>query len=117
MAWKYPELIDGDGYPTEEALLRIARFDTTEGDIEKFLDLVQAVWSYPDRFCRSKNKKTLYLSTGGWSGNESVIKAMKQNFFWFIAHSKWQRGGHYWFDLKPYMLKRGKKKCSTKVTK
>ena len=105
---KDKELFDSDGYPTEMALFRVAKFDTVHGDIEEFLSLIQALWSYPDRFCRRGN--TLYLSTGGWSGNESVIKAMRENIFFFIAHSKWQRGGHFWFDLKAYKKPKKKKK-------
>jgi hypothetical protein len=97
-----PELFDGDGYPTEDALLQVARHDTLK-DLDGFLALIQALWSYPDRFVLDGD--TLYLSTGGWSGNESVISSMKQNFFFFIAHKEWKRGGHFWFDLKGYTVK------------
>ena len=47
------------------------------------------------------------VSTGGWSGNESIIGAMKENtdyLYTFIAFA-WRRGGHYewripneWYD-------------------
>ena len=95
-------IIDTDGYPTQEALLKVSRFDAVK-DIDGFLNLIRLLWSYPDRFVLRGN--TLYLSTGGWSGNENVIEAMKHNFFFFVAHKKWLRGGHYWFDIKGFKRK------------
>lgn len=93
------ELFDEDGYPTQEALLEVSRFDSVK-DIDGFLALIKSLWSYPDRFCLTGDE--LYLSTGGWSGNESVIEAMKQNFFFFIAHTQWKRGGHFWFSIQGF---------------
>ena len=93
------ELFDNDGYPTQEALLEVSRFDSVK-DIDGYMNLIKSLWSYPDRFVL--NDSELYLSTGGWSGNESVIAAMKENFFFFIAHTKWIRGGHFWFSLKGF---------------
>lgn len=92
------EKVDENGYPTSEALLEVARYDVIKQGIHGYLKLIKSLWYYPDRFILKKDE--LYLSTGGWSGNESVIESMRQNFFFFIAHTKWQRGGHYWFDLK-----------------
>lgn len=93
------KLLDEDGYPTQEALIEVARFDAIQ-NIDGFLSLIKSLWSYPDRFVLKDG--TLYLSTGGWSGNESVVEAMKQNFFFFVAHTKWERGGHFWFSLKVF---------------
>lgn len=40
------------------------------------------------------------ISTGGWSGNESLIRAMKQNrLLWFTTWQMSRRGGHYRFDV------------------
>lgn len=93
------DLIDKDGYPTKESLLEVARFDSIK-DIDGYMDLISSLWSYPDRFVLKGDE--LYLSTGGWSGNEDVIQAMRQNFFFFVAHTEWKRGGHYWFSLKGF---------------
>lgn len=95
------QLFDVDGYPTQEALLEVARFDAVK-DVKLFLGLIRSLWRYPDRFVLTDQE--LYLSTGGWSGNESVISAMEENFFFYIAHSQWKRGGHYWFDLKGFKI-------------
>ncbi len=116
---------DTDGYPTEESLKAIKEWDLIEGDagvypkVHALLDFVEKLWSYPDRFCWNKTtnyswvytefpsdrkykikSRKLYMSTGGWSGNESVIGALEQNFiFWAMYWWKHERGGHYWFEI------------------
>lgn len=86
-----------NNYPTDKQLEVIKNFDLIKHPVKEFLDYVQPLWEYPDRFCRTKHR--LYLSTGGWSGNESIISAMQQNYlFWGLYWQKSQRGGHYWFD-------------------
>jgi len=43
---------------------------------------------------------TLSLSTGGWSGNEDIIRALKKNFiFWSMYWQMNRRGGHYQFKI------------------
>lgn len=38
-------------------------------------------------------------STGGWSGNESIIGAMQKNrMVWNFLWEQSRRGGHYVFD-------------------
>ena len=97
MATPMPEF-DSDGYPTDETLRRIREWPAeTLHDLPAF---VCKAWSYPDRAVLDDNKNTLYLSTGGWSGNESIIGALQaSHIFWLFAWQQSQRGGHYWFDL------------------
>lgn len=88
--------MDDDGYPDDEELKRIAEWPYT--DIAGMLEFAQGLWSYPDRWWIEGD--TLHLSTGGWSGNESVVDAMAQNrMFWAISWVSSRRGGHYEFDL------------------
>ena len=90
---------DRDGYPTEEELEKIKKWDFK--DPIGLLNYVERLWSYPDRFVLTgKRVLRLYLSTGGWSGNESVVGALRQNLFWYFYWQKSQRGGHYWFKIK-----------------
>lgn len=101
-----------DGYPTKEALKRIKNWDWLKHhNLIEFLDFIKSLWQWEDRFVlRGKQVLKLYLSTGGWSGNESIIDALHNNFFWTAFWEKSIRGGHYWFkiDLKNLYSKRQK---------
>ena len=84
-------------YPTEQQLRTIKNWDLTKQSVSGLLDFVEPLWEYPERFIRRQH--TLYLSTGGWSGNEDIIASLHYNFlFWSMYWRKSQRGGHYWFN-------------------
>lgn len=109
-------------YPSEESLEVIKSWDLIDASYKKvhaLLDFVQALWEYPDRFYwykslyrkpyklmksdgtpdKTKYRK-LYLSTGGWSGNESIIRSLQENpLFWALYWEKSTVGGHYWFVI------------------
>lgn len=88
-----------DGYPTEEELAEIR----AETDVRKWFDLVRACWWCPEfgfhEVAGPEDVVTFRLSTGGWSGNEEVIAAMKENehWLWKRAWESTRRGGHYEF--------------------
>lgn len=89
-------MLDDDGYPTEEALKRIAEWPHT--DWPGLLEFTQPLWKYPDRWWTEGD--VLHLSTGGWSGNEDIIRAMQKNrIFWSMCWLSSRRGGWYEFDL------------------
>lgn len=73
---------DKDGYPTEETLQEIRQWKNENNqDAIDLLRYIQAAWYYPDR---AKDKDGLFVfSTGGWSGNESLIQALQENSIWF----------------------------------
>lgn len=88
--------MDDNGYPDDDELQRIE--DWPISDIEGLLEFAENLWTYPDRWNREEG--WLKISTGGWSGNESVIAALKANrLFWAICWFQSTRGGHYVFDL------------------
>lgn len=90
------DLLDDEGYPTDEALDCIERWPYIES--EQMLEFVRGLWSYPHFWIREGD--TLSISTGGWSGNESLVKAMKNNHaFWHMCWESSRRGGHYTFDM------------------
>jgi hypothetical protein len=99
---------DDDGYPTEEAIERVRKF---KGQPEELLALVRTGWHYGDwgwheeSACDddslNRSVHRYYLHTGGWSGNESLISAMENNFqFWMVVWVQSRRGGHYIFEVR-----------------
>lgn len=103
------EWLDKDGYPTEDALMRITKWEVI--DPIGCLDFVKDLWSYPDRvrdevrplpYDDTRTETVRCFSTGGWSGNESLIGAMKQNFGLRIVWVMSKRGGYHEYVLKEY---------------
>lgn len=89
-------MLDEDGYPTEEALKRIEEWPHT--DIAGLLAFVKRLWRYPNFWCEQGER--LCISTGGWSGNEDLIRAMESNrILWALCWHQSTRGGHYEFDV------------------
>lgn len=99
--------LDEDGYPTGAALeiIEIWPGDDCKGWF-KFIEGLWYFhhWGWTEGECMDDtfDRKAYYynISTAGWSGNESVIRAMKRN--WSLWHLTWEqsrRGGHYVFQL------------------
>jgi len=89
-AVKHPSF-DKDGYPTEETQLEIARWHYS--DLDGWLDYIREAWNH-DYGRIWVEAGMLRLATGGWSGNESIIRAMREHFI--LWHSVWEsshRGG------------------------
>ena len=102
-------LLDDDGYPTEYALDLIWFWHFS--DPRGWFDFIQGIWYYRewgwkeaqaiDEIFQEKKITALYVSTAGWSGNESIIRAMEKNsMLWFITWAQSRRGGHYIFEIK-----------------
>ncbi len=90
---------DKDGYPTAGTLRAIMFWPVDKrGDLAAF---VCEAWKYPERAVYDKAKATLFLSTGGWSGNESIVGALQENaIFWAVCWYEARRGGYYEFHLR-----------------
>lgn len=85
---EFPEL-DEDGYPTEATLDALK--DWPYEDIGGALDFAKAAWHWPDwagdvtdehelAVLRAEpGERYARFATGGWSGNESIIAALKEN--------------------------------------
>lgn len=90
-------MLDEEGYPDPETLYRIRAWPI-EDEYKDLLKFVADNWYYPDYFRR--RGKTYRISTGGWSGNEEIIVALKQNtLFWLFCWYSSRRGGHYVFKI------------------
>jgi hypothetical protein len=86
--------MDRDGYPEEHELETITKWDPM--DFLGLIDYVQARWYYPEAV--KHEGKVWEFITGGWSGNEDLIRAMEENPFWWALH--WYqstRGGSHIF--------------------
>jgi len=95
-----------DGYPTQQELKTIKEWDFAKDPLG-LVDYIQKLWFYPDRAILSnvvdevtgREVFQFYLSTGGWSGNETVIQTLRETFFWKFFWQQSRKGGHYWFYI------------------
>ena len=86
---------DGDGYPSDETLEAITNWNGD--DYEGLARFACDAWNN-DYGLFVYEEAHLKLVTGGWSGNESVISAMRANLVWWMLF--WylsKRGGSYEF--------------------
>lgn len=110
----HPEL-DSAGFPTEATLELIAKWPTWAHEkVDAVLEFVAAAWHYPDfatRELKPAELRVLHaedgdyylrLATGGWSGNESLIDAMKKNFILYTTTWRLSTcGGLHIFQFSP----------------
>ena len=105
------DFLDDDGYPTDDALeiVKLWHWDDARG----WFKFIESLWAYrdwgwkekdePHEFDNDKMVHRYYISTGGWSGNESIIDAMQQaDFMWSLNWVQSRRGGHYIFELREF---------------
>lgn len=94
-----------DGYPTPTVLTQIKQWT---GDPADALAFVKEHWWHPDWGWSESDEvndegaveHVYHVSTGGWSGNESLIAAMQSNFvLWARMWQVTRRSGHYEFRL------------------
>lgn len=100
--------LDGDGYPTEAALEKLKSW--APNDLTGALDFMKELWSYPEAVRSTlsdaeqqiihpaKGNIHYHFATGGWSGNESLVHAFRENRLgWVITFCLHARGGRYIF--------------------
>lgn len=106
-------LTDDDGYPTDLALEAIEKWHWD--DPKGWFEFIGSLWAYKswgwseEDVPHEWNKVEQYkdkivhrydISTAGWSGNESIIRAMQANeMMWHLQWVQSRRGGHYIFEL------------------
>ena len=65
-------------YPREDELETIKNWDLLTKPVTELLEYIRQLWEYDDRFVLTgKSVLRLYLSTGGWSGNEDLVDALR----------------------------------------
>lgn len=113
-----------DPYPTEAELRRIRRWHWDDG-FDALMDYVRSLWWMPDwgwhetgrrpaeisKWKHKPGQRYYDISTGGWSGNESLIDAMQanKNLFWAVCWERSRVGGHYLFAVSPQFRKNVRK--------
>lgn len=96
-------MLDENGYPDEVSLKAIEEWDILKQGVQGLLNLVEENTHTPDWSIFIKGKKVLRFEyhTGGWSGNEDIISALRRNIlFWPLFWEKSTKGGHYYFKIK-----------------
>lgn len=97
---------DADGYPTDATLERIRSWPIADPvDFAAVMGFAGAAWSYPEyweydpAFIEKGDihpQRRYVFSTGGWSGNESIVSAIEANrMVQSVGAWSWRRGGHY----------------------
>lgn len=101
-------LLDSYGYPTKEWINFIENYLPDESlPLIHFIKgvLIDGWWMSDWGFKLHnpyKGKIKLELHTGGWSGNEEVIAAIRSNIYLThcsMRYYKWLSGGHYYFEI------------------
>jgi hypothetical protein len=102
------DYLDDDGYPTEDALSIIENWGWEDKrGLFKFMESIWHLrtwgWSEGEEDHEWDKGSQVYrynISTGGWSGNESIIGALQSNsLLWALAWVQSRRGGHYIFEV------------------
>ena len=83
-------------YPTAKELAKIEEW--AYDDLPGLMEYLEEIG-----FCNygtiRETDEDYFLSTGGWSGNESMIHALESNtMIWIIYWKQSSRGGHYIFE-------------------
>ena len=108
-----PEIEDGP-YPTDEWLEKLEHWEPESfhdarvfftNDLQYIFEIL--LWPYGCAKCVEDKDGSvhLYLSTGGWSGCESVLGAMVASgvkgigLYWRMWNEATRRGGAYWWVI------------------
>jgi len=88
-------------YPEEYELEKITQWKVTDvASFHLLMGYIETLWHWESMF--KFDNKVYTLITGGWSGNEDIIRAMQENtMFWLMYWESSKRGGRYTFcDIK-----------------
>lgn len=105
------DFLDDDGYPTDDALELIEKWHFN--DAKGLFNFIHSIWHLaswgwkegeePHELFDGDKVYRYNISTAGWSGNESIIKALQANYMmWHVCWVQSRRGGHYIFELREY---------------
>ena len=95
-----------------------------EGDARELLASLREAWMYPTYWDEEDGVDILdrpvhryHVSTAGWSGNESLIEALRNHWiFWMRFWVEERVGGHFIFEVSQgdaSVIKTDHKPCAT----
>lgn len=94
------EWLDSDRYPSMPALERIKSWPFDMEQAKALMAFVEELWTYKDCFICDPYHRTYTVRTAGWSGNEDLISALRQNtIFWTLCWVSSHRGGKHVFQI------------------
>ena len=105
LATEWPEVEWDACYPVDEDFADIAAQPLNFGEAARFvLRELQAAAANTCGSCRvldnpERDHIAVEFSTGGWSGNESLLALIERRFDTARTVFSWQRGGHYVFHI------------------
>lgn len=98
-----------NGYLADPWLDRLRAFGFAGEDAARFLVWLPNVRAHLSMCCafaltRAANEfghpaHFLEFHTGGWSGAEELVSAALRHFWIAHFHTKWFRGGHFYFEI------------------
>ena len=87
-------------YPEESDLEQIRKWDAIN-DAFKLVKFIQEICWCDAVKIKGKRVWRVEFHTWGWSGNEDIIQALRENqMFFAIYWLKTLRGGHYYFKVR-----------------
>ena len=93
-------------YPSEPELKHIREYQHELFDYVPLMEYIGAIWEYADMGYFQRRGRSFHIHTGGWSGNEDIISAMRGNpIFWATCWHSSKRGGHYRFKCPKFKKK------------
>jgi hypothetical protein len=103
-------VIDIDGYPTEETVEFLSNYKNFF-DAKDAIGFATSALEQMGYATIKRENNYIYIATGGWSGCEDIVRAMKSNV-WFshLLIASLSGGGYYYADpsiddLKTYDFK------------
>ncbi len=93
------DILDDDGYPTDEALVGVSSFQGTAADFVSYISELYLAQGYGKAVMKDvvdyfgRDCKEVTLVTGGWSGCEDVLEQVRGTFFHITFWAASFRGG------------------------
>lgn len=93
-------------YPTTDELKEIREWDVLAKGPMGLLRYIQDLWKNGNFIVTGKKIIYVQMHTCGWSGNEEIIAALRDNkWFWMYYWQASKRGGHFWFKIDTRRIK------------